>query len=75
MFGLRGFVICDGCAEKELLEIGLTPTSMLVFDAQALTPEGWQVHLEYGAHNSYCPACVKRLAEEAKRPKLTVVSS
>lgn len=77
MFGLQGFADCDGedCEVSELLKIGLVPSHLLSFDVQLLTPEGWQAQIKGGVYKLYCPECVKKQQQEAKRCKLSVVSS
>jgi hypothetical protein len=85
MFGLMGFAECDteGCLTTATLQIGLTPGNLLRVDAQQLVPDGWQMKRELASNKPlakvelkiYCPECVEKQNEEARRGKLTVVSS
>ena len=77
MFGLVGFAECDtdGCLSTANLQLGLTPGHILRFDATQLVPEGWQMLLVDGVLKLYCPTCVEKQQLEARREKLTVVSS
>ena len=77
MFGLMGFAECDTdeCLSTATLQIGLIPGHILRFDANQLTPDGWQMLRVDGVLKVYCPECIEKQKQEARRGKLSVVSS